>query len=127
MHLPTTAIEPILFLSCSLITAKKNYWLTKLKVSGIVWVICKTCYLINLAPANMLPVIYTDHASTIAIAAQKLLKTSFMDKLNLCLVCALQYIQQFWLLIYYKPGKTNIITNSLLYLLIIDNLLTLAD
>ena len=36
IYLPTTVIKPILFLSCSLIIAKKNYWLTELKISGIV-------------------------------------------------------------------------------------------
>jgi hypothetical protein len=60
---------------------------------------------------------YMDHASTTGIVTQTSLKTSATDELNLRLVRASQYIQQFRILVHHKPGKPNIIADALSRLL----------
>jgi Integrase zinc binding domain len=58
-------------------------------------------------------IIYTDHASTKGIANQTHMGSSATDKLNLRLIRASQYLSQFKLDIRHKPGKTNVVADSL--------------
>ena len=62
-------------------------------------------------------IVYTDHMAKVLIACQtNLTTTTSTDKLNLHLVCALEYLQQFNLNVRHKLGKTHIIPNALLRL-----------
>ena len=63
--------------------------------------------------AKQSTIIWTDHATTIAITWQTSLTTSFTDKLNLHLVQAAAYIQRFRLEIHHKSGKQNTVPNAL--------------
>ena len=58
-------------------------------------------------------IIWTDHAAIIAIVRQTNLTTSFTNKLNLHLIQAAVYIQQFQLKIHYKFDKQNIVSDIL--------------
>jgi len=58
-------------------------------------------------------IIYTDHSVTIFIVQQTSLNIMTMKKLNLRLVCVLEYLQCFCLNIHYKSKKTNTISNIL--------------
>src|SRR5436190_19391131 len=49
----------------------------------------------------------------IAIVKQISLTTSFTNKLNLCLIQAVAYIQQFQLKIHHKSGKQNTVSDTL--------------
>ena len=109
---PTRArIQPILFLSRLLNRYEKNYWPTELEVACLVWVLKKVRHLIEAAEKPT--IIWTDHAATISIAKQSSMSTTSTDKLNLRLIQAAQYIQQFKLELYHKPGKTNIVPDAL--------------
>ena len=59
-------------------------------------------------------IVYTDHAAIVLIARQtNLMTTKATDKLNLQIIWALKYLQQFNLDIRHKPGKTHIIPDAL--------------
>ncbi|KAL1981340.1 hypothetical protein VTN96DRAFT_2781 [Rasamsonia emersonii] len=110
---PRAMMEPIMFFSRTLTPAERHYWPTELEVSSLIWVLRKIRHLVEAAPCDLLPVIYTDHSATISIAKQSSLTSSSTDRLNLRLVRASQYIQQFNLLIYHKPGKENVVADAL--------------
>ena len=58
-------------------------------------------------------IIYIDHFATISIFKQIILITSFIDKLNLRLVCVSQYLFNFNIILRYKTNKSNVISNVL--------------
>jgi hypothetical protein len=58
-------------------------------------------------------VVWTDHAATVGIARQTSMSTTSTDKLNLRLIQAALYIQQFRLELYHTPSKTNIVPDAL--------------
>jgi len=105
------SMEPILFLSQLLTDAKTRYWPTELEVAELVWVLKKTRHLIEAAEQST--IMYTDHAAAVEIEHQFSLNTTAVEKLNLRLVRASEYLQRFQLKIQYKPGKTNIIPDAL--------------
>ncbi|KAJ6015806.1 hypothetical protein N7540_010397 [Penicillium herquei] len=64
--------------------------------------------------ADSLPtVIYTDHSSTVNIATSSNLRSASSENLNLRLIRASQYIQQFNLKVFHRPGKSNKIADAL--------------
>ncbi len=60
---------------------------------------------------------YTDHSTTISIARQTSLSSFNIDKLNLRLIQASQYLFIFKLNIRYKSGNKNLISDALFRLL----------
>ena len=66
---------------------------------------------------DKLTIIYTDYTAITSLAVQTTLIILNTDKLNLWLICASQYLSQFWLDIYYIQGKMNIVPNALSRLL----------
>ncbi|OQD67322.1 hypothetical protein PENDEC_c039G03438 [Penicillium decumbens] len=108
---PPTAVEPILFLSRLLTPAEKSYWPTELEVSCIVWAIRKARHMIEAAPEDLTPIAYTDHIATINLATSH--TTASPDRLNLRLVRASQYIQQFRIKIHHRSGRSNLIAHAL--------------
>ncbi|KAJ9490152.1 hypothetical protein VN97_g3108 [Penicillium thymicola] len=98
-----------MFLSRLLTPAEKNYWVTELEVSCITWTIKKVRHLIETAQKPV--IFYTDHSATIAVATS--LRTSSRERLNLRLVRASMYMQQFPIKIFHRPGKTNRIADAL--------------
>ena len=63
--------------------------------------------------------IYINYQAIINIAKQNSFNTISIVKLNLKYIRLLKYLSWFYLNIQYKPGKSNIILNALLYLPII--------
>ena len=107
-------MESIMFLSCLLTDAETHYWLTELEIAGLVWVIKKVHHMVETTMKTT--IVYTDHSATLTIVRQSSLSTTLVEKLNLCLVQASEYLQRFWLDIHYKAGKTNIISDALSWL-----------
>jgi hypothetical protein len=71
----------------------------------------------------LLITIFTNYALLVGISKKSNLTTIIsINKLNLRLVQAREYLFKFPLLICYKPGKANFILDALSYLLIVDNL-----
>lgn len=108
---PSTSVEPILFLSRMLTPAEARYWPTELEVACLVWSVKKIRHMIE--ASDHPTVVYTDHAASLAIARQASLTTSSTDKLNLRLVQASQYLQQFRLDVRHKAGKSHLVPDAL--------------
>ena len=66
---------------------------------------------------KLFSIIYTDHDAGLKIIKQTFLTTSFIDKLNLRLVKAFEYVQPFDLIIRHKFDRLYTISNALLKLL----------
>ena len=113
--LKKTSMKQVLFLSRLLTDAETCYWPTKLEIPGLVWTIKKVRHMVELEKNST--IVYTDCTAIISIARQtNLTTTTSTNKLNLRLVRALEYLQQFNLNVRHKPGKTRIISNALLRL-----------
>jgi len=71
----------------------------------------------------LLITIFTNHASLVSILKKSnLITIIFINKLNLYLIYAKEYLFKFLLLIRYKPSKANFVLNALFKLLTVDNL-----
>ena len=103
--------QSILFLSRLLSDAETRYWPTELEIAGIVWVVKKIRHMVE--AAKDYTIIYTDHSAAVSIVRQTSLNTTSIDKLNLRLVRASEYLQRFRLDVRYKPGKANIVPDAL--------------
>jgi hypothetical protein len=78
-----------------------------------------------LIKSNKVPLItiFTNYTLLVKISKKSNLTTIvFINKLNLRLVRAREYLSKFPLLIRYKPSKANFVPNALSYLLIVDDL-----
>ena len=104
-------IKSIMFLNRLLNKTEKNYWSTELKVTCLVWTLWKIHHLVK--SATHLTIIYINHVIIIEIAHQISLSTISTDKLNLHLIQASQYIQQFKLQIVHKLKKMHLVSNAL--------------
>ena len=101
------SIELILFLNRLLTSAETRYWSIELKLVDIVWMFKKIKYLID--SFSLTIVIYTNHDATLEFVKQTTLIISSIDKLNLRLVLASNYIQRFNFDIRHKFDKQHII------------------
>ena len=115
-----TQIESIMFLSKLFITAKMNYWLTKLKMTALIWIVKKVKHLIE--SFKFFVIIQIDHSTTIDICRQKLIIfTNSFIRSNIRLVRASQYLSQFSLDVRHKSKKNNIVSDALSRLKSIDD------
>ncbi len=107
-----TNIHPILFLSRLLTPAERNYWPTELEIAGFVWVVKKVRHIIESSKSSV--IIQTDHSAILDILQQSsITSTTSTMRLNLRLVRASQFLQQFKLEVRHKPGKEHIIPDAL--------------
>ena len=107
-----SSLQPILFLSRLFTLAEKNYWPTKLEIVGFVWVIQKVWHIVKLSRVKV--IIQTDHTAILDILNQSsIISTTSTMQMNVCLVCASQFLRQFPLVIWHKPGKKYILPNVL--------------
>ena len=74
-----------MFLSKLLNPAEKNYWLTELEVTCLVWAVKKLRHQIETAKKT---VVFTDHTVTLGVASQMTMKSVNADKLNKRLIQA---------------------------------------
>ena len=110
---PSSAlVKPILFLSRLLTSAEKNYWPKELEIAGFVWVIKKVRHLIESSQACV--IIQTDHSAILDILQQSsITSTTSTMRMNLRLIRASQFLQQFKLDVRNKSGKEQIIPDAL--------------
>ena len=106
-----TAIESILFLNRLLTFAETRYWFIELELVDIVWVLKKIRHIVE--TTNLLTMIYIDHDDVLDIVKQISLTILSIDKLNLRLMRALNYIQRFNLNIRHKLEKQHIVSDAL--------------
>ena len=108
----SNSVRLILFLSRLLTTAERNYWPTELEIAGFVWVIKKVRHLVKSSRAHV--IIQIDHSAILDIFQQSSITwTTSTMRLNLQLVRASQFLQQFKLDVRHKPGKEHIIPDAL--------------
>jgi hypothetical protein len=113
-------IKSIMFLSKILISAKIRYWLTKLEMTDVIWVIRKVRHLIKTSRKSSM-IIFTNHSILISIIKQIILNTINIDKLNLRLVRISQYLFALSIDIKVKLEKFHIISNALFRLFFVMN------
>ena len=104
-----TKVQSILFLSRFLSSAKTRYWSIELKIVEFVWVLRKIRHLIE--SFKLSTIVYIDHEVSVEIVNQTSLSTSFIDKLNLRLIRASEYIQRFSLIIRHKSKKLHVVSD----------------
>ena len=112
-HWPSSnSIQPILYLSRLLTATEKNYWPTELETAGYVWMVKKVRHLIESLRAKV--IIQTDHSAILDILQHSsITSTSSTMRLNLRLVRASQFLQQFKLDVRNKLSKEYIILDIL--------------
>ena len=118
-------IQLIIFLNRLLASTETRYWLTKLKTADIVWVLRKIHHFIEFS--TFTTIIYIDHDATLDILKQISMIIISIDKLNLRLMCVLNYIQRFNLKLRHKSEKTYIIFNALLRLISTNVIIDVAQ
>ena len=107
-----TNIQPVLFLSRLLASAERNYRPTELEIAGFVWVVKKVRHIIESSKSSV--IIKTDHFAILDILQQSsITSTTSTMRLNLRLMRASQFFQQFKLEVRHKPGKEHIIPDAL--------------
>ena len=106
-----TKVQFILFLSRLQSSAKIRYWSIELKIVEFVWVLRKIRHLIESFKLSI--IVYIDHEISVEIVKQTSLSTSFIDKLNLRLIRASEYIQRFLLNIRHKSKKLYVVSDAL--------------
>jgi hypothetical protein len=114
-------IQSIMFLSKILTNAESRYWSIELKMIDVVWVIKKIRHLIEVS-RNQLTIIFKNHSTLTEIIRQTFLNTFNIDKLNLRLVRASQYLSILSIDIKIKSEKFHIISNALSRLFSIMNI-----
>lgn len=114
-HWPSTIlVKLIFFLWRLLILAKKNYWSTKLEITGFVWVVKKVRYIIESSKLDI--IIQTDYLVILNILQHlSITSTILTTRLNLKFVQVSEFLYQFKLNIYHKSGKDQIISDALSY------------
>ena len=105
------SIELILFLSRFLIDVEIKYWSIELKLIDIVWVLKKIRHLIDSFEQRS-TVIFTNHDATLRLTKQTNLIIVFIDKLNLRLIKAFDYIQRFEIELRHKSDKQHIVSDA---------------
>ena len=100
----------VLFFFKMLTRAKSRYWPTKLKMAALIWTIRRIVHMIKSSKHST--VIYTNHETNSAIAAEIKLSTTNIDKLNMKLIRASTYLFQFRLEVRHRFEKFNIISNA---------------
>ena len=92
-------------------STKLQHQSIELKLANIVQILRKIRYIIKIFKHSI--VIYIDYTIALDIACQISLTITFTNKLNLRLIRASNYLQQFNLDIYYKSSKQYIVSNAL--------------
>lgn len=110
---PRISIQPIAFLSRTLVKAELRYYSTELEICGYVWMLRKARHWIEATEKP--PVIcFTDHHSIVDMSRQlDIANTSSRHAVNKKLVRALEYISQFSVKPVHKPGKDHVVPDAL--------------
>ena len=106
-----------MFLFKVLNDVESRYWSIEMKIACLIWIVRKTRHLIKAFKWST--IVYIDHSATIDIVKHITLSSSTIDKLNLRLVRASQYLSQFSLNIRHRVNKLNIVFDALSRLAII--------
>lgn len=116
-------IKFIMFLNKRIIGSKSKYWFIQLKITKLIWILRKIHHIIE--STQQFFIIYTNHGVIVKISRQVFLFTSFINKFNLHLIKASEYIQKCNLIIKHKSDKKYVISNVLFKLISINLVLNI--
>ena len=88
-----------------------RYWLTKLKIAEMMWIVQKIRHIMKAFKWST--IVFTNYVATIDLTRQTILSFSFIDKLNLRLVRVSQYFSQFRIEIHHKLKRLHVVSNVL--------------
>ncbi|KDN69113.1 hypothetical protein CSUB01_12601, partial [Colletotrichum sublineola] len=111
IDIPKERVQPILFLSRTTTAAEKRYGATEAEIAAIVWAVKKLRKLVQSNKHEV--IILTDHAAAKGIITHTSLRTLDLNKANLKLANAANYLSQFRLKIFHVPGKLNVVPDAL--------------
>jgi hypothetical protein len=100
-----------MFLSKILISTKKKYWSTKLKMTNMIWIVKKIRHLIENSRKS-LTIIFIDHFVLAEIIKQTFFTSFNTNKLNLRLIRASQYLFVLSIEIRVKLEKFHVILDA---------------
>ena len=107
-----TSIQLIMYLSKMLNEIKQNYWFIELKIADIIWMIKKIRHMIEFNRKFSI-IIYIDHFAIVLIFRQIIWIITFINKFNLRLIRASQYLFNFNITLRHKADKSNVISDAL--------------
>jgi hypothetical protein len=109
--IPTTEIEPVIFLSRCFTKAEFRYSSLEFEMACLVWIYKRLCIL--LYSNNKRVVILIDHEAIYGIVNATSLNTLSTDRTNRCLTNASVYLSAYPLDVYHMPGRLNLVPNTL--------------
>lgn len=110
--IPSTAIQPIMFLSRCLTRAELNYGPSELEVCCLVWA-CRRLRTTMESNRRQPVVVLTDHDSTRGIVNQTNLNTTSTDRANRRLINASIYLSSLKLDVHHLAGRLNLVPDAL--------------
>ena len=105
-------IEFILFLSNLLNIVESHYWLTKLKIIELIWVVQRIKHMIK-TTFTKITIIFIDHVANSSITRKITLLFNSFNKLNFRLIQVLIYLSQFNFNVKYWSNKMHVIFDAL--------------
>ena len=99
-----------MFFSRLLSFVETKYWFIEFELTELIWILRKIRHLMK--STNTITIIYIDYNAVFDIAKQTTLITSSIDRFNLRLIRALNYVQRFNLKIRHKFEKLHLISNA---------------
>ena len=118
-----------MFLSKRLSLVETKYWLTKLEMTDVIWIIKKMRHFIKSCKKSSMS-IFTNHAVIAEIVNQIFLITINTNKLNLRLIRVSQFFFTFFIKIKIKFDKFYVVSNvlsRLKFIAIIENTFILKN
>lgn len=118
--IPSTQVEPVMYLSRCLSQAETRYGPSELEVACLVWAAKKLRTVIH---SNKHPVVVlTDHSATKGIVDKTTLTTSATDRANTRLINSSAYLSQYGFQVYHLAGCLNYVPDALSRLKAIQDL-----
>jgi hypothetical protein len=109
--IPSTKIQPVMYLSKCLSNAETRYGPLELEVACLVWAAKKLCTVVQLN--NHPVVVLTDYSVTKGIVNRTILQTTATDRANKQLITASIYLSEYGFQVYYLLGRLNYVPNAL--------------
>ena len=105
------SVRSFMFFSRLLNSVETRYWFIELEFAELIWILKKIRHLVK--STDTITIVYIDHDAALDIAKQTTLITSSIDRFNLRLIRASNYVQRFNLDIRHKFEKLHLISDAL--------------
>lgn len=109
--IPSTAIEPVMFLSRCLSKLERYYGPSELEVACLVWACKRLCIMLH--SSQHLVVVLTNHEATRGIIEKTSLNTTLTNWSNRRLVNVSIYLSKYKLQVHHLASRLNLVLNAL--------------